>query len=95
MTRPRLEDVYLELTATERAAERAGRSLTRPAAARGRRRLAHAPGASTASSAGCSGATRRAAFFNFLLPLLFLALFGAIFAGNQATCRSSCRASPG
>src|SRR5690349_14984122 len=24
-----------------------------------------------------------AAFFNFLLPLLFLALFGAIFAGNQ------------
>src|SRR5438067_4668396 len=25
-----------------------------------------------------------AAFFNFLLPLLFLALFGAIFSGNQA-----------
>ncbi|MDX6714468.1 MAG: type transport system permease protein, partial [Baekduia sp.] len=24
-----------------------------------------------------------AAFFNFLLPLLFLALFGAIFSGNQ------------
>ncbi|HEV2062133.1 MAG TPA: hypothetical protein VGR12_04705, partial [Solirubrobacteraceae bacterium] len=24
-----------------------------------------------------------AAFFNFLLPLLFLALFGAIFAGDQ------------
>jgi ABC-2 type transport system permease protein len=26
-----------------------------------------------------------AAFFNFLLPLLFLAMFGAIFAGRQAT----------
>src|SRR6476660_3062962 len=26
-----------------------------------------------------------AAFFNFLLPLLFLALFGAIFSGNQKT----------
>ena len=25
-----------------------------------------------------------AAFFNFLLPLLFLAMFGAIFAGEQA-----------
>src|SRR6476469_11125857 len=25
-----------------------------------------------------------AAFFNFFLPLLFLALFGAIFGGNQA-----------
>ena len=25
-----------------------------------------------------------AAFFNFVLPLLFLALFGAIFAGSQA-----------
>jgi ABC-2 type transport system permease protein len=24
-----------------------------------------------------------AAFFNFVLPLLFLALFGAIFAGTQ------------
>jgi ABC-2 type transport system permease protein len=24
-----------------------------------------------------------AAFFNFLLPLLFLALFGAVFAGDQ------------
>ena len=35
-------------------------------------RRRRSPGASTASSAGCSGATRRAAFFNFLLPLLFL-----------------------
>jgi ABC-2 type transport system permease protein len=26
-----------------------------------------------------------AAFFNFVLPLLFLAMFGAIFAGNQAS----------
>src|SRR3954464_6698893 len=26
-----------------------------------------------------------AAFFNFFLPLLFLALFGAIFGGNQST----------
>ena len=26
-----------------------------------------------------------AAFFNFLLPLLFLALFGAIFSGSRAT----------
>ena len=26
-----------------------------------------------------------AAFFNFLLPLLFLVLFGAIFAAKQAT----------
>ena len=26
-----------------------------------------------------------AAFFNFLLPLLFLALFGAVFAGRQRT----------
>ena len=39
--------------------------------------------ASGASSAGCSGATPSAAFFNFLLPLLFLALFGAIFSANQ------------
>ena len=29
-----------------------------------------------------------AAFFNFLLPLLFLALFGAIFAGNEDRSRS-------
>ena len=41
------------------------------------------PGASSGSSAGCSGATRRAAFFSFLLPLLLLALFGAVFAGRQ------------
>ena len=26
-----------------------------------------------------------AAFFNFLLPLLFLVLFGAIFSGDQDT----------
>ena len=26
-----------------------------------------------------------AAFFNFFLPLLFLALFGAIFSGDQET----------
>ena len=28
-----------------------------------------------------------AAFFNFLLPLLFLALFGAIFSDRTPTCR--------
>ena len=36
-----------------------------------------------------------AAFFNFLLPLLFLAMFGAIFAGEQARPRRDrARASP-
>ena len=36
-----------------------------------------------------------AAFFNFLLPLLFLALFGAILSGNQERPRRDrARASP-
>ena len=37
-----------------------------------------------------------AAFFNFLLPLLLLALFGAVFAGRQrGPRRDRARASPG
>ena len=36
-----------------------------------------------------------AAFFNFLLPLLFLALFGAIFADQDADHGHRARASPG
>ena len=36
-----------------------------------------------------------AAFFNFFLPLLFLALFGAIFGGNQKNLDVIVRASPG
>ena len=36
-----------------------------------------------------------AAFFNFLLPLLFLGLFGAIFSGKQERARGHrARASP-
>ncbi len=31
-----------------------------------------------------------AAFFSFVLPLLFLFLFGAIFSGDQKTWTSSC-----
>ena len=31
-----------------------------------------------------------AAFFNFVLPLLFLAAGGAIFSGNQQRPRTSC-----
>ena len=35
-----------------------------------------------------------AAFFNFVLPLLFLAAGGAILGANQATSNKLCRRSP-
>ena len=35
-----------------------------------------------------------AAFFNFLLPLIFLALFGAIVAATATSSTSSCPVSP-
>ena len=86
VTRPTLEDVYLELTA-----ERTPEAAT-PAAP-------DAPGAVAWRQYRLE---RRmfwrnpsAAFFNFLLPLLFLALFGAIFAGSQERPRRDrARASP-
>ncbi len=68
VTRPTLEDVYLELTADE-----ARRCLT-PLCS---------PGASTGSSGALFWRNPSAAFFNFLLPLLFLAFCGVILSGNQ------------
>ena len=80
VTRPTLEDVYLELTA-----EAVARTRTAP---RPRRRP---PVAEAAALTWRQYRLERrmfwrnpsAAFFNFFLPLLFLALFGAIFGGNQ------------
>ncbi len=67
MTRPTLEDVYLELTAEGRPMPEAVSLAWRQY--RLERRL--------------FWRNPSAAFFNFLLPLLFLAFFGAILHGNQ------------
>ena len=45
--------------------------------------LGRSAGASTGSSASMFWRNPSAAFFNFLLPLLFLAAGGAILSGNQ------------
>ena len=81
VSRPSLEDVYLELTA-EAAADRSSRSR--------RRRAGVAMSAALALTWRQYRLERKmfwrnpsAAFFNFVLPLLFLALFGAIFSGSQ------------
>ena len=66
---PTLEDVYLELTADEDAR----RCLTHLTLAWRQYRLERQ----------LFWRNPSAAFFNFLLPLLFLALFGAILHGNQ------------
>ena len=80
VSRPSLEDVYLELTAeaaatdvdvdagVERPAMSAAIALTWRQYRLERKMFWRNPSA---------------AFFNFVLPLLFLALFGAIFAGSQ------------
>ena len=70
VTRPSLEDVYLELTAE---AEEERRPCLRPRLAWRQYRLERRMFWRNPS----------AAFFNFALPLIFLALFGAIFSGDQ------------
>ena len=83
VTRPSLEEVYLELTAE------ATLTSTRSTAAARRRRPA--PPRPARGLAWRQYRLERkmfwrnpsAAFFNFLLPLLFLGLFGAMFVGRQ------------
>ena len=98
MTRPSLEDVYLELTAERRRRERRTRSIAAPAsaAARRRRRAGDSPGASTGSSAGCSGATRARRSSTSCCRCCSSRLFGAVFSGDQDDLDvHRARASPG
>ena len=92
VTRPSLEDVYLELTETERPRAR-GRAAASERAAPGVGR--RSPGASTGSSAGCSGATRARRSSTSCCRCCSSALFGALFAGDQdGPRRDRARASP-
>ena len=100
MTRPTLEDVYLELTAE---------ASEEPALDDRSRRRVDGGGVPRRSTEVARLAWRQyrlerklfwrnpsAAFFNFLLPLLFLAFFGAILHGKQKRPqRHRARASPG
>ena len=79
VTRPTLEDVYLELTA-EAAQDAAGAESEEATAVTDAAVLAWHQ---YRLERRMFWRNPTAAFFNFFLPLLFLALFGAIFGGDQ------------
>ena len=87
VTRPTLEDVYLELTAEspseDAGAERAGAGSDAAVHARDRLSAASLAWRQYRLERQLFWRNPSAAFFNFLLPLIFLALFGAIVSGNQ------------
>ena len=73
VARPSLEDVYLELTVATRDEPIGGRAMSDAALAWRQYRLERR----------MFWRNPTAAFFSFVLPLIFLALFGAIFSGDR------------
>ena len=73
VTRPSLEDVYLELTAAGGRPERARMSL--------------APATSSATTRRPSGATRPSVFFTVMFPVVLLLIFATVFGGQTVDVR--------